>query len=631
MPYSRGELSAKSRPYSSAIAQDNSMNSGPSRSETQNATQSAIVDPTLQRYKDRLAELLTELEQFAIAIKNASLTKTVQGLQENINQPFLFVVIGEVKAGKSSFINALLGSGEICEVGADPRTNMVAKIVYADGEGYSREPKPGELREIGRPVPILEQITIVDTPGTNSPFQQHEDITKEFIPNSDLVVFVFFSKNPYTNTAWSLVDFAHKEWKKPVIFVLQQADLADERELKTSQQYILQEAQQRQIAEPKVFATSAKLAEASANPGHNSGVHNSGSGVHNSGIENGGFVPVQDFVRSTITGGKGYRLKLASNMGSAEQIVHRLGADMQLIKEQLQVDEAVVANIRNRLGQGQTQSRYEIDALVERLMVQYERTIYQVKTEFREGLSIFTLAKRSFLSIFNRKQRVETWLSDLKARAQTDLEATLDETSKEGAKRFLDGISLMIKQLLGELNTLQNDNLRKTEISLPLLEYRYEVIEGVKSKISNLLNDETFMSCLADTADSVGPGVASGGILAVVGGVIAAVTEVVILDIIGSVFLGVGVFLAGGILVAKRRGLIQKLDQELERNKTRFESTVSAQLNERLRGIYDEIGLSFNDLYQYVEEERVSLSPLITQFEGIQTATDTLAEEVRQL
>lgn len=607
------------------------MNSGPSRSETQNATQSAIVDPTLQRYKDRLAELLTELEQFAIAIKNASLTKTVQGLQENINQPFLFVVIGEVKAGKSSFINALLGSGEICEVGADPRTNMVAKIVYADGEGYSREPKPGELREIGRPVPILEQITIVDTPGTNSPFQQHEDITKEFIPNSDLVVFVFFSKNPYTNTAWSLVDFAHKEWKKPVIFVLQQADLADERELKTSQQYILQEAQQRQIAEPKVFATSAKLAEASANPGHNSGVHNSGSGVHNSGIENGGFVAVQDFVRSTITGGKGYRLKLASNMGSAEQIVHRLGADMQLIKEQLQVDEAVVANIRNRLGQGQTQSRYEIDALVERLMVQYERTIYQVKTEFREGLSIFTLAKRSFLSIFNRKQRVETWLSDLKARAQTDLEATLDETSKEGAKRFLDGISLMIKQLLGELNTLQNDNLRKTEISLPLLEYRYEVIEGVKSKISNLLNDETFMSCLADTADSVGPGVASGGILAVVGGVIAAVTEVVILDIIGSVFLGVGVFLAGGILVAKRRGLIQKLDQELERNKTRFESTVSAQLNERLRGIYDEIGLSFNDLYQYVEEERVSLSPLITQFEGIQTATDTLAEEVRQL
>ncbi|MEL6855515.1 MAG: dynamin family protein, partial [Cyanobacteria bacterium J06607_13] len=539
---------------------------------------------------------------------------------------FLFVVIGEVKAGKSSFINALLGSGEICEVGADPRTNMVAKIVYAEGDGYSRETKPGELREIGRPVPILQQIAIVDTPGTNSPFQQHEDITKAFIPNSDLVVFVFFSKNPYTNTAWSLVDFAHREWKKPVIFVLQQADLADERELQTAMQYIEQEAQQRQIATPRVFATSAKLAMSAGQTESQTATQ-----TDETADEAGGFLPIKDFVRSTITGGQGYRLKLTSNIGSAEQIVTRLGADMQLIKQQLDTDEAVVAKIRNRLGQGEAQSRSEIDALVERLMVQYERTIYQVKTEFREGLSIFVLAKRSLLSVFNRRQRVETWMSDLKARAQKDLEVTLDETSKDGAKRFLDGIQLMIRQLLTELTTLQNDDLKKTEINLPLLEYRYEVIEGVKEKINGLLNDETFLNCLTDTADSVGPGVAGGGILAVIGGVIATVTEVVILDIIGSVFLGVGVLFAGGVLVAKRRRLIDKLDSELERNKSRFESTVSEQLNARLRGIYDEISLSFTDLYDYVEQQRTSLTPLITQFEQIQQETETLAKDIRQL
>lgn len=576
----------------------------------------AIVEPTLQRYKSALAQLLDQLSHFAQAIHNAALTKTVQNLQENINQPFLFVVIGEVKAGKSSFINSLLGSGEICEVGADPRTNMVAKIVYAEGEGYSRETKPGELREIGRPVSILQQIAIVDTPGTNSPFQKHEDITKEFIPNSDLVVFVFFSKNPYTNTAWSLVDFSHREWRKPVVFVLQQADLADDRELQTSIQYISQEAQQRQIADPKVFATSAKLAE--------------GGQTDQTGAD-GGFAAVQDFIRATITGGQGYRLKLTSNIGSAEEIVVRLGRDMELIKTQLQKDEAVVAKIRDRLGQGQNQSHYEIDVLVGRLMAQYERTIYQIKQEFRDGLSIFTLAKRSFLSIFNRKQRVEAWMNDLKMRAQKELEVTLDETSKEGAKRFIDSIQAMIKQLLAELTSLQNDELRKTEITLPMLEYRYEVIESVKSKVASLLNDETFMNCLSDTVDSVGPGVAGGGILAVIGGTIAAVTEIVILDIIGSVFLGVGVLFAGGILVAKRRRLIEKLDTELERNKARFESTVSEQLNARLSGIYSEINASFVDLYDYVDKERESLVPLIQQFEQIQQQTKTLATEIRRL
>ena len=578
----------------------------------------AIVDPILQRYKSAIAQLLDQLVSFAQAIDNAALTKTIQNLQENINQPFLFVVIGEVKAGKSSFINALLGGSEICEIGADPRTNMVAKIIYAEGEGYSREINPGELREIGRPVPILQQIAIVDTPGTNSPFQKHEDITKEFIPNSDLVIFVFFSKNPYTNTAWSLVDFAHKEWRKPVIFVLQQADLADDRELQASVQYIAQEAQQRQIADPKVFATSAKQATDRLN---------SDSPVST----NDGFAPVQEFIRRTITGGQGYRLKLTSNIGAAEQIVERLGNDMVLIKQQLQQDETVVAKIRDRLGQGQSQSHYEIDALVERLMVQYERTIYQIKQEFRDGLSIATLAKRSLLSIFNRKQRIETWMNDLKERAQKELEETLDETSKDGAKRFIDGIQSMIKQLLAEVTTLENDALRKTEITLPMLEYRYEVIESVKNKISTLLNDETFMNCLTDTVDGVGPGVAGGGLLAVIGGTIAAVTEIVILDIIGSVFLGVGVLLAGGILVAKRRRLIQKLDSELERNKVRFEATVSEQLNARLSGIYDEINASFVDLYDYVDRERESLTPLIQQFEQIQRQTKTLAAEVRQL
>jgi ribosome biogenesis GTPase A len=571
---------------------------------------SVIVDPTLQRHKLAIVRLLTQLEGFAESIDNQPLVKTVQSLQENVNQPFLFVVIGEVKAGKSSFINALLGSGEICEVGADPRTNMVAKIVYSEDSGYRRDIRPGELCEIGRPVPILEQIAIVDTPGTNSPFQQHEDITKAFIPNSDLVIFVFFSKNPYTNTAWSLVDFAHREWKKPVIFVLQQADLADDTELETSRQYIEQAAQQRQIPSPRIFATSAKQ----ANKG-----------------EAGGFLPIQAFVRDTITGGKGYQLKLTSSMGSAEQIVERLSRDMQLIARQLETDEAVVAKIQQRLAQGKERSHYEINSLVDRLMAQYERTIYQLKAEFREGLSIFVLAKRSFLSTFDRKQRIESWINDLKTRAQSELEQTLDETSKEGAKRFLDSIQLLIGQLNSEMIALQNDSLKNTAISLPIVEYRYEVIEGVKSKISNLLNDQTFIGGLADTADSVGPSVAGGGILAVVGGVITAVTRVVFLDVLGTVFLGVGVLFAGGVLFAQRRRLIQKLDSELARNQERFEFTVSEQLNAKLSVIYEEIDRSFADLYTYVNQERTSIAPLIKQFGQLQQSTQTLAREIQQL
>ena len=571
---------------------------------------SAIIDPTLQQYKDAIAQLLLELKAFAQDIENSALADTVRSLEENLNQPFLFVVIGEVKAGKSSFINALLSSGEICEVGADPRTNQVAKIVYTEGEGYIHEVKPGKLQEIGRPIPILEKIAIVDTPGTNSPFQQHEDITKEFIPNSDLVIFVFFSKNPYTNTAWSLVDFARKEWQKPVAFVLQQSDLADDTELQTSFNYIQQEAQQRQSNNPQIFSTSAKQAAKGAD---------------------GGVAALQNFIRNTITGGKGYKLKLTSSVGAAEQILKRLDKDMNLLQQQLKTDEAVVEKVQLRLGQGQSQSRSEIDALVERLMTQYERVIYQIKGEFRAELSIPTLAKRSFLSMFNRKQRVDSWIAELNARAQAELEETLDETSKEGAKRFLNGIQLLIKQLIAELDALQDTNLKRTDVALPVIDYRDEVIEGVKSKVTKLLNDKAFIDCLSDTADSVGPSVASGGIVAIIGGIIMRVTSIVVVDVLAGVFLWAGVLFAGGSLFAKRRKLIQKLDTELDRNRDRFEHTVSDQLNSKLSVIYEEINRSFGELYHHVAQERSAIAPLLERFDKIQQETKTLVDEISRL
>ncbi|MEM6869137.1 MAG: hypothetical protein AAF528_12235, partial [Cyanobacteria bacterium P01_C01_bin.121] len=215
--------------------------------------------------------------------------------------------------------------------------------------------------------------------------------------------------------------------------------------------------------------------------------------------------------------------------------------------------------------------------------------------------------------------------------AQADLEASLDVTSKEGAKRFLDGIQLLIKELLAELTLLQNDSLRHTEVSLPLLEYRYEVIEGVKAKVVDLLNDKTFINCLADNAESVGPGIASGSILAVISGIVVRVASVFIIDVIASAFLGLGVLWAGGTLVSKRRSLIKKLDTELDRNRDTFEFTIRQQLNDRLQGIYDEISVSFNELYQYVEQERTNVAPLVAQFDQVQQSTRTLATDIRQL
>ena len=143
-----------------------------------------IVDRSLVEYQSDLDNLLSQLESFATNINNKQLQVTIRNLRSNINEPFLFVVVGEVKAGKSSFVNALL-QADICKTAADPCTDVIQQIVYS--EKQFEQPVNQYLRKIGLPNEILKTLSIVDTPGTNTIVDNHQEITKEFIPNSDLI------------------------------------------------------------------------------------------------------------------------------------------------------------------------------------------------------------------------------------------------------------------------------------------------------------------------------------------------------------------------------------------------------------------------------------------------------------
>jgi len=49
---------------------------------------------------------------------------------------------------------------------------------------------------IALPIDWLSEITIVDTPGTNAIIRSHETITTQFVPRSDLVLFITSSDRP---------------------------------------------------------------------------------------------------------------------------------------------------------------------------------------------------------------------------------------------------------------------------------------------------------------------------------------------------------------------------------------------------------------------------------------------------
>ena len=163
-------------------------------------------------------ELTKELEAVWDLLVRSHDKKTETSLRllhEHLANPRSYVSFcGETSSGKSTLINSFLGE-RLLVAGAKPTTGTVVWIehglveqrafsaVFSDGQmepidyeqfaEYSQRPTADILRlkaEIPEKVSGCRGLTVFDTPGFNSIISEHEEVLKNFLPESDVIVFV---------------------------------------------------------------------------------------------------------------------------------------------------------------------------------------------------------------------------------------------------------------------------------------------------------------------------------------------------------------------------------------------------------------------------------------------------------
>lgn len=214
-----------------------------------------LVPNALSQQQDQLLGFIRQGQQIATLLGEPALLGEIDQLSTGALKPFLFVIVGEVKSGKSSLINALLET-PVCAVDSAPCTDSVQEINYGEEEQRFQVSEFEERLHL--PHAILKHICIVDTPGTNSIIRHHQVITENYIPQSDLILFVFFAKNPYTGSAWDFLRYIKHEWQRNTLFVLQQADLLPTAERKRTLEHIREQLLANGVEDPVVFAVSVK-------------------------------------------------------------------------------------------------------------------------------------------------------------------------------------------------------------------------------------------------------------------------------------------------------------------------------------------------------------------------------------
>jgi hypothetical protein len=261
---------------------------------------------TVARERALLERVLAFAESFE---PDGDDVQCVRDLLSHLEDMFLLVVVGEVKAGKSSFINALLGA-DVCPEGPLPMTDRVHVLGYGEAEREVAEEAHVSRREV--PIEGLRRMNVVDTPGTNSPLRRHQEITESFLPRADIVFFVTSIDCPLTQTEIHLLGDIRERWKKEVACVLAKIDIRSEKDRGVVLEYLADSFREHLGFSPPVFPVSAQQAREARRDGDDAK------------LEASGLPAVERYIVDNLSESQRILLKLRSPLGTVLDVLGRI-------------------------------------------------------------------------------------------------------------------------------------------------------------------------------------------------------------------------------------------------------------------------------------------------------------------
>jgi small GTP-binding protein len=262
------------------------------------------------------------------------------------NHPFLMVMVGPFGSGKSSIINALLGE-EIMEVGPIPTTDHI--VILRRGGDVQRS-RAGDVETIFHPSPLLENLSLVDTPGLESVFRTHDEVTRRFLHRADVVLLVMMATQVLT--ASNMEAFQQlKSFGKRVIVVVNQIDVLEEAERSQVCDFVIDQSRQHLGVEPLVWLVSARQALAAQQETPRDEI----------AWDESGFADIEAYIRETLGDVERFRQKLETPVQISQNVTRTALALVQEQQAALDQHRKTVENIEAQVEQGRREQQKTVD------------------------------------------------------------------------------------------------------------------------------------------------------------------------------------------------------------------------------------------------------------------------------
>jgi small GTP-binding protein len=570
----------------------------------------------LQQERQIASELQACLAGFEGADAYAS---TLSQVTSSLDDLFMLVIVGEFNAGKSACINALL-RGNVLEEGVVPTTHQVTILRY--GEENERRMREHGVLEVDNSAEFLRDISIVDTPGVNAVLREHERLTEEFVPRSDLILFVTSVDRPFTQSERVFMERI-RAWGKKVIIILNKIDLLrTPADLEEVLHFVRENCKNLLGFQPEIFPVSAMMVQRASNAVGHEAVEL---------WEKSRFGALESYLFRTLDEIERVRLKLLSPLGVMERLLAQTRDSVEQRANLLAEDARTVSTIDEQLGlyredmeNNFTHRLGEIENIVLAMRNRgdyfFDDTIRlgrifdlmqggRIREEFEQNVTADSAAR-----IDQAVQELIDWLVEHEHRLWQDVMEYLDRRRQMSVRRDDSMIGSVARQFDYNRRTLLQSVARTAANVVSTYDRDAEAIE-----LSQDLRNAVAQAAIAG-ASGIGLGAA---IVALVGTAAADVSGI----LAGAVLLGLGLY----IIPARRKRAKQDFNDKMEELRTRLHSAMSEQFHKELSNSLSRVQEAITPYTRFVRSEQKKTAAIQEQVAELGRSVMTLKNAIDNL
>jgi hypothetical protein len=472
---------------------------------------------------------------------------------------------------------------------------------------------------VTHPLALLKELNLVDSPGTNAINRQHERLTSDYVPRSDLVLFITSSDRPMTQSERLFLEKI-LTWGKKITLVVNKTDiLENETGIEEIRQFVSSNAEMIMGYKPEIFMVSARLAQKAFDAASSEEAAQLRS---QSGID-----LLEQYISKTLDDKTRLELKLRSPIGVASNLERGASKTVELQLDDLQKDADLTHELEKTVNLYDQELTSEIPprlAEVENILNNFENRGQNYFNRTLKLSNIFNLAKPDQVK------------AEFQQEVQADVSVAIDTKVRNMIDWMVDKDLNTWYQVAGALEKRQTQSQRELPTSqLPQSARRQELIDKVSGTIHNIVNQYDRRQEAEQLADYVQESVAQTALFGIgalgVGAMVATVLTTKALDVTGIVTAGTLAVLGLFVIPFKRKQAKESFRAKMAELRTSLMETLGKTFGREAENAVERLQENISPYVDFVHKEQTRLENKRSLLQEVRQELSLLDDEIAEV